>query len=488
MFFDIEAFGLSKYPLLEAFLSAPPHSLTFEEASVALISSDGHKKHYPYPLILHVNRHKLTVYEICAALDKWEHLKLLLDREDACEMYLDRVAKNADLQDRKKHLVFDLIAHAIVNRRLAMIDKLFAYIDSDGKGKDLYKNVNYFARLAVLTGRVDVFNRLLQYIGPKLDVDFANFFLFQLITLGYGEITSGHIAILKRLRTVEVIKKAPLETFLRLAVNHRQATILNYLLHCLSREQWSIIPDLMKIAAEIHAEGIFILLVRFALTQDIGIKDKGLLMFALREHCVPMFEKLLLFLPVKLVLLSDNNHWEMMCLAVKKDDPVILQCLLNIPNKLANLTQENNRLLIIAVQTGRLEVVKRLLQIKEIRNGPIYEAMLLAVRNDRLDILTCFCVLHPGTKWQNLYPLLEAAVEFGRESILKKLLEMADAQDSRQYDNFLLQPALWKGCHPLPVLSPLSHQFFRPAREEYDSDEPLDLTDMIIARAGWEVL
>ena len=530
MHFEIEALGLSRYPILDAFLSASPGSPHFVHMTASLVSGDGHLKLYPYPLLQHINKQTITVYEICAALGKWEHLWELLNREDTSKVCLNRLTQKANAQDRKKFLVYELIAQAIINRRLDMIDKLFTYIDPDGTGIHINQSLHYFLRLAMLTSSVVVFARLLKYIGTKVHMDSANNFLFcQALNCGYIEIASrlfeyteirgactredkkrllrllvergelamfdsaftfcndnsifadndnellraaiasDHLVIVKRLLTIEEVKKAPLDRCLRLAVVQSQSTILNYLLNCLNRDVFSIIPTLMKTAAVINANDIFVLLFRFALARDSGIKDKGLLKFALRADCLPMFEKLLEFNQVKSVLLSNNGHWDMLCLAVNNDVPAIVQCLLNVPTKLANVAQSNNRLLIHAVQVGSLDIVKRLLQIKEIRNAPIHEAMLFAVRNDRL-------------------PLLEAAVEFGRKSILRKLLEMTDARESSQYDSFLLQPALRKGCHPGAILCSSLHQFFRQASEETDSVEALDVSDEILEAAGWQVV
>ena len=192
MIFKIEALQLARYPALSEFLQA----VSPEDISTTFDTLQRSQPfpNFPYSLRLHVTRATISVYEVCAALGKLEHLSVLLSKREAPlrEYRIDSRVLKDSIVIQNAAFFLDLMCEAVVNSRLEIIDFLAPYyrdsqalvishFSNEGKLNSYYPTQagdvdedHVLLRLAIGTGSLAIFNRLLALAGDRLKLHGLN--------------------------------------------------------------------------------------------------------------------------------------------------------------------------------------------------------------------------------------------------------------------------------------------------------------------------
>ncbi len=393
MILNVEALQLAKYPALNAFLQAETQadiSATFEE-----LKSSPSFPNYPYGLRLYVTRSKISVYEICAAMGKLQHLELLLlnwkgpepeHRVDARPLAESIVMQTASFYG-------DLMSEAIVNNQLEVIDYLAPsyYVAI----KEISYNHNLL-RLAIGTGHLGVVNKILKLeersVKPSV---LANDLLSRALEGGHLDIVNRFLEFV----TVKLTIDRDKEKLLFAAARSRSLVVFNRFIELVDIRSVLLEggKDLLGLAISTSSLEIINRILEFKEIRKIMIENTdGLLANALQFGSFDIINRLLEFKGVRKELIARQD--ESLSVAIKSRNFDIFSSLFLQVNHCAISHDDPKKdLLCLAALSLNEDIIDALLANKTV-------LQLAISKNFYRDVVGELLVLRAGALSINLKP------------------------------------------------------------------------------------
>ena len=188
MLFDIAPLHLYKHPTLKAFLDAtlPEDISSTCETLINLPPYPVYRYTSEDTLRLHVTKNSISVFDICVAQGKLEHLQVLLTK-----------TTRSPIEHKNNDFYHDLMLEAVTYHQLRIIDFLAKSCEANFHNP---KKIRHFLRLAISHGYLDIVNQLIELAQAPITInDFEN-------TLLRCALESGHLDIVNRLLEIPEIK------------------------------------------------------------------------------------------------------------------------------------------------------------------------------------------------------------------------------------------------------------------------------------------
>ena len=400
---NIEALQLYRYPALNAFLTATSVGISLAEQNLDLLDGPGSTgdddgfsvttykdpfdellkskpfPYYPYSLRLHVTKASISVYEICAALGKIDHLRVLLERRFESPCLIPVASDSLDGPQRLENALFfhDLMSEAVVNGQLAMIDflnphyvsyklaaaryckesnnlslldeakvareiidnsdallalkdeqrlkidrdisKLSRLIKLEERAKILVDNgKQHLCRLAIDTGDLAVVDKVIEVTGNRISRhDLANYFLALALE-------SGHLDIVNRCLEFETVRcglAKDIDKLLVAAVRSRSLLIFNRFIELVDIKKYLCDRGLDLLDVAISCSEIFERILLFKeIKEAMDVQTHPLLKNALQQGNIATIDRLLNFKGVKYELKSYMEEYLEIAITNRRTD------------------------------------------------------------------------------------------------------------------------------------------------------------------------